>query len=54
MTDDGARSIALVDPPLPATWLCAFDPSVRYARPTKLDSLKEEFSPGRPVQTLRP
>ena len=40
VTEDGARAIAQSNPPLPATWLCVFDPAVRYAPPGKLDPMK--------------
>jgi hypothetical protein len=35
MTDEGARAIAMSN--LPASWLCSFDPAMRYARPARLN-----------------
>jgi SIR2-like domain len=35
MTDEGARAIA--KSALPASWLCSFDPGMRYVRPTRID-----------------
>ena len=32
-TKDGARKFLESDPPAPATWLCVFDPSIRYSEP---------------------
>ncbi|MEP3296828.1 MAG: SIR2 family protein [Pseudoruegeria sp.] len=32
-TKEGARKFLESDPPAPATWLCAFDPSIRYSKP---------------------
>lgn len=34
-TKDGARRFSESDPLAPATWLCVFDPSIRYAKPGK-------------------
>jgi len=42
MTEEGARAIA--KSALPASWLCSFDPAMRYARPTRAN-LMEEDSP---------
>lgn len=36
-TVDGARKFSEAKRPPPATWLCAFDPSTRYAKPGKLN-----------------
>jgi hypothetical protein len=35
MTEEGARAIA--KSPLPASWLCSFDPAMRYVRPARVD-----------------
>jgi hypothetical protein len=35
MTVDGARSLAEAKKPIPATWLCVFDPTIRYGTPGK-------------------
>lgn len=35
MTEDGARSIADAERPIPASWLCIFDPTIRYGTPGK-------------------
>ena len=32
-TKDGARKFVESDPPAPATWLCVFDPTIRYSEP---------------------
>ena len=32
-TKEGARKFSESDPPAPASWLCVFDPSVRYSNP---------------------
>ena len=32
-TKEGARKFLESDPPAPATWLCVFDPSIRYSEP---------------------
>lgn len=32
-TKEGARKFLESDPPAPATWLCVFDPSIRYSKP---------------------
>ena len=32
-TKEGARKFLESDPPAPATWLCVFDPSIRYSNP---------------------
>ena len=42
MTDEGARAIA--KSALPASWLCSFDPAMRYARPARA-SFMEKDSP---------
>ena len=34
-TKDGARKFSKSTPPAPATWLCVFDPSIRYSTPGK-------------------
>lgn len=34
-TKEGARKFLESDPPAPATWLCVFDPEIRYAKPKK-------------------
>lgn len=34
-TKEGARKFLESDPPAPATWLCVFDPAIRYAKPEK-------------------
>lgn len=34
-TKEGARRFFESDPPAPATWLCVFDPAIRYAKPDK-------------------
>lgn len=36
----GARKIALADQPLPAEWLCVFDPYVRYGETSDLEGQK--------------
>ncbi len=42
MTDEGARAIA--KSALPASWLCSFDPAMRYARPARAGFM-DEVSP---------
>ncbi len=32
-TKEGARKFFESDPPAPATWLCVFDPTIRYSKP---------------------
>lgn len=32
MTDEGASAIAAAEKPIPASWLCVFDPSLRYGK----------------------
>jgi hypothetical protein len=41
-TEEGARAIAQSNPPLPATWLCVFDPVVRYAPVGKTNPMKAD------------
>lgn len=36
-TKEGARKFLESDPPAPATWLCVFDPSIRYSKPEQDD-----------------
>jgi len=36
-TEDGARSISQTKQVLPASWLCAFDPVMRYGQPGKIE-----------------
>ena len=40
MTEEGARAIA--KSALPASWLCSFDPAMRYARPARIDFMKPD------------
>jgi hypothetical protein len=40
VTEDGARSISEATQTLPASWLCVFDPVIRYGRPGKIEPLK--------------
>ena len=40
MTEEGARAIA--KSALPATWLCSFDPAMRYARPARVNFMEED------------
>ena len=40
-TRQGALALSAYTPPLPASWLCVFDPAVRFAEP---DSSREQFS----------
>ena len=35
-TKEGARKFFESDPPAPATWLCVFDPKIRYGNPSKI------------------
>ena len=44
MTEDGARSIAQAKSAVPASWICAFDPAIRYSPPARLN-LVDEGSP---------
>lgn len=39
-TEAGTRAISQTQTTLPATWLCVFDPSVRFGRPRVLDPTK--------------
>jgi SIR2-like domain len=41
-TAEGARALAESKTPLPATWLCVFDPAMRYATPGKIDLWKPD------------
>lgn len=41
-TPDGARGLAEAKKTIPATWLCAFDPTIRYGTPGQV----ELFKPG--------
>jgi hypothetical protein len=34
-TKEGARKFFESDPPAPATWLCVFDPTIRYSKPSE-------------------
>ena len=43
-TKDGARKFRESDPPAPATWLCVFDPSIRYSNPNR-DENGSEVNP---------
>ena len=43
-TKDGARKFRESDPPAPATWLCVFDPSIRYSNPDR-DENGSEVNP---------
>jgi hypothetical protein len=40
MTEEGARAIA--KSALPASWLCSFDPAMRYARPARVNFMEED------------
>src|SRR6185436_13197056 len=40
-TREGAQIIATADTPLPATWLCVFDPSIRYLNPGRTGNFGE-------------
>jgi hypothetical protein len=40
-TLDGAKRIAQATDPLPADWLCTFDPVVRFAKPGRAGTLME-------------
>ena len=40
MTEEGARAIA--KSALPASWLCSFDPAMRYARPARANFMEED------------
>ncbi|WP_130230509.1 SIR2 family protein [Bradyrhizobium sp. Leo121] len=40
-TLEGAKRVALASQPLPADWLCTFDPYIRYAKPGRIGSLME-------------
>jgi hypothetical protein len=40
-TLDGAKRVAQAADPIPANWLCTFDPSVRFAKPGRTGSLVE-------------
>lgn len=44
VTPDGARCIAEAKAPIPASWLCVFDPQMRYETPGKADI----WQPGSP------
>lgn len=35
-TKEGARKFFEIDPPAPATWLCVFDPVIRYGNPSEI------------------
>lgn len=35
----GAQAFAKADPPIPAEWLCVFDASIRFARPSPLGAM---------------
>lgn len=35
-TKEGARKFFEIDPPAPATWLCVFDPLIRYGNPSEI------------------
>ena len=35
-TKEGARKLFESDPPAPATWLCVFDPEIRYENPSEI------------------
>ena len=41
-TEDGARSISKAEYTLPASWLCVFDPAMRYGQPGKAKPLKAD------------
>jgi hypothetical protein len=41
-TPDGARGLAGAKTPIPATWLCVFDPAIRYETP----GIADLFKPG--------
>lgn len=41
-TVDGARKFASAKRPPPSSWLCVFDPAVRYATPSKLNLLRKD------------
>ena len=40
-TLDGAKRVAQAIEPIPATWLCCFDPIIRFAKPGRTGSLME-------------
>lgn len=41
-TEDGARSISQTEHVLPASWLCVFDPAMRYGQPGKEKPLRPD------------
>jgi hypothetical protein len=41
-TAEGARALANAKTPVPATWLCVFDPAMRYATPGRTDIWKAD------------
>jgi hypothetical protein len=41
-TEDGARSISQAKRVLPASWLCVFDPAMRYGQPGKAKPLRAD------------
>jgi hypothetical protein len=41
-TEDGARSISQTKQVLPASWLCAFDPAMRYGQPGRIKPLEAD------------
>lgn len=41
-TLEGARRLALAPTPIPASWLCTFDPAVRFAQPGRIGKMSEE------------
>lgn len=40
--DEGAQAIAQAKKPIPATWMCVFDPKMRYAQPGKKNPFKSD------------
>jgi SIR2-like domain len=40
-TLEGARRLSQADPPLPASWLCTFDPLIRFGRPGRLGTITQ-------------
>jgi hypothetical protein len=42
-THNGARAIASAKRPLPAEWLCVFDPTIRYGAPDRFGSDADPF-----------